>query len=69
MEISNSAKGKSRSRTPKATKKEEKGKSSEKNKKTKSIEKDDKPAEKLKISRSARGKLSVVEETGPNKQK
>ena len=69
MEISNSAKGKPRSRTPKATKKEEKGKSSEKNKKTKSIEKDDKPAEKLKISRSARGKLSVVEETGPNKQK
>lgn len=66
IEISDSANGRARSKTPKTTKKEEKGKSPGKDKKTKPMEKNEKPAEKLKISRSARGKLSVVEETGPN---
>ena len=66
IEISDSANGRARSKTPKTTKKEEKGKSPGKDKKAKPMEKNEKPAEKLKISRSARGKLSVVEETGPN---
>ena len=42
------------------------GKSSEKNKKSQSIDKNEKVGEKMKVSRSARGKLSVVEETAPN---